>query len=64
MAFTASALPDGSQVLPKGRPEEKCGPLGGQEAHEGDDRGGCVTSVVPDYAALRGQLKDESVPRW
>ena len=23
-----------------------------------------VRSVVPDYAALRGQLKDESVPRW
>ena len=23
-----------------------------------------VRSVVPDYAALRGQLKDDSVPRW
>jgi predicted metal-dependent hydrolase len=23
-----------------------------------------VRSVVPDYAQLRGQLKDESVPRW
>ena len=23
-----------------------------------------VRAVVPDYAALRGQLKDESVPRW
>ena len=23
-----------------------------------------VRSVVPDYALLRGQLKDESVPRW
>ena len=23
-----------------------------------------VRSVVPDYAALRGQLKDEAVPRW
>lgn len=23
-----------------------------------------VRSVVPDYAVLRGQLKDESVPRW
>jgi predicted metal-dependent hydrolase len=23
-----------------------------------------VRSVVPDYAELRGQLKDESVPRW
>ncbi len=23
-----------------------------------------VRSVVPDYARLRGQLKDESVPRW
>jgi hypothetical protein len=23
-----------------------------------------VRSVVPDYAALRGQLKDEAIPRW
>ena len=23
-----------------------------------------VRSVVPDYAALRGQLKDDAVPRW
>jgi predicted metal-dependent hydrolase len=23
-----------------------------------------VASVMPDYAALRGQLKDEAIPRW
>ncbi|MEN9376482.1 MAG: hypothetical protein RL710_1639, partial [Pseudomonadota bacterium] len=23
-----------------------------------------VESVVPDYAVLRAQLKDDSVPRW
>lgn len=23
-----------------------------------------VRSVVPDYAALRAQLKDENTPRW
>jgi predicted metal-dependent hydrolase len=23
-----------------------------------------VRAVVPDYASLRGQLKDEAIPRW
>jgi predicted metal-dependent hydrolase len=23
-----------------------------------------VRSVVPDYAQLRGQLKDDGLPRW
>jgi len=23
-----------------------------------------VRAVVPDYASLREQLKDESIPRW
>ena len=23
-----------------------------------------VASIVPDYAALRGQLKDEPIPQW
>jgi len=23
-----------------------------------------VRNVVPDYASLRGQLKDDAIPRW